>query len=137
MYKRQPRGCARPGQGGPGSGQLGRRDEGHRRLDPALSLVGLRSWENGGPFYDVPILNFAGWFVTGIITSLILHIIWGKDDDVQRSIAYSGFAIIWFWAGVNLGLEQWLPGGIGLAIGLIFLILMIIEKRRRAKEKPD
>lgn len=104
-------------------------------LDPALALMGLRSWENGGPFYGVPVINFGGWFLCGVIASLILHKIWGKEDDVRRSIAYSGFAIIWFWGGVNLGLKQWIPGGIGVAIGLLLLVLMRIEKRRQAKEK--
>ncbi len=104
-------------------------------LDPALALMGLRSWENGGPFYGVPIINFGGWFLCGIITSIILHRIWGKEDDVRRSIAYSGFGVIWFWGGVNLGLKQWIPGGIGIAMGLLILVLMRFEKRRQAKEK--
>jgi len=104
-------------------------------LDPALAFMSLRSWENGGPFFGVPVLNFVGWFITGIITALILHAFWGKDDDVRRSIAYSGFGIIWFWGGVNLGLKQWIPAGIGLGVGLLLLILMIIEKRREAKAK--
>jgi bisanhydrobacterioruberin hydratase len=104
-------------------------------LDPALAFMGLRSWENGGPFYGVPVLNFAGWFISGVIAALILHALWGKEDPVRRSIAFSGFAIIWFWGGVNLGLKQWIPAGVGLGIGLLLLILMIIEKRRQAKEK--
>lgn len=104
-------------------------------LDPALAFMGLRSWENGGPLYGVPILNFVGWLVTGIITACILHAMWGKEDDARRSIAYSGFAIIWFWGGVNLGLKQWVPGGIGIAIGLLFIVLMSIERRRQRKEK--
>jgi len=104
-------------------------------LDPALSFMGLRSWENGGPFFGVPVLNFAGWFITGIICALILQAFWGKENEVRRSIAYSGFGIIWFWGGVNLGLEQWVPAGIGLGGGFLLLVLMIIEKRREAKAK--
>jgi len=102
-------------------------------VDPALAFMGLRSWENGGPFFGVPILNFGGWFITGIITAWMLHALWGKEDEVRRSIAYSGFAIIWFWGGVNLGLKQWVPGGLGLAIGFFLLVLMAIEKRRERK----
>lgn len=104
-------------------------------LDPALALMKLRAWENGGPFYGVPALNFAGWFLCGAITTWVLHKIWGKEDDVRRSVAYSGFAIIWFWGGVNLGLKQWVPGAIGLGIGLLILVMMVIEKRRQASEK--
>lgn len=103
-------------------------------LDPALAFMNLRSWENGGPLYGVPILNFAGWFLTGLITAWILHALWGKDDVVRRAVAYSGFAIIWFWGGVNLGLKQWVPGGIGLGIGVLMLVLMSIERRRQKKD---
>lgn len=104
-------------------------------LDPALAIMGLRSWENGGPYYGVPIINFGGWFVCGLITALVLHKIWGKEVAVRRSLAYSGFAIIWFWSGVNLGLKQWIPGGVGLGLGILMLVLMFIEKRRQAKTK--
>lgn len=104
-------------------------------LDPALAFMGLRSWENGGQFYGVPIINFGGWFLTGVITAWILHGSWGKEETVRRSLAYSGFALIWFWGGVNLGLKQWIPGGIGLTIGLLIIVLMLVEKRRASKEK--
>lgn len=104
-------------------------------VDPALAFTGLRSWENGGPFYGVPVINFAGWFICGILAAIILHKFWGREKAVTRGLAFSGFAITWFWAGVNLGLKQWIPGGVGLGIGVIFLVLMSIEKRRQAKAK--
>lgn len=104
-------------------------------LDPALAIMGIRSWEDGGPFYGVPIMNFGGWFLCGLITAWVLHKIWGRDDDVRRSVAYSGFAIIWFWAGVNLGLKQWVPGTIGLGLGLLIIGLMFVEKRRLSEKK--
>lgn len=102
-------------------------------LDPALAFMGLRSWENGGPFFGLPVLNFVGWFLTGMLTTLILHALWGKEEAVKRSVAYSGFAVLWFWGGVNLGLQQWVPAAVGLSLGVILLVLMIIEKRRDAK----
>lgn len=104
-------------------------------IDPALTFTGLRTWENGGPFFGVPVINFGGWFIVGVLAAVILHKFWGREDSVKRGLAYSGFAITWFWAGVNLGLKQWVPGGIGLAIGILFLVLMSIEKRRQRKAK--
>lgn len=104
-------------------------------LDPALAFVGIRSWENGGPFFGVPVLNFGGWFIAGLVTAWLLHKLWGKEDEVKRSLAYSGFAITWFWSGVNLGLKQWIPAGIGLVLGVVMLVVMYIERRRQAKAK--
>lgn len=107
-------------------------------IDPALAFMGIRTWESGGPFYAVPILNFVGWLVTGLITGAVLQSIWGKSEDDQepevgRSVAYSGFAIVWFWGGVNLGLNQWIPAAIGLTTGVLLLVLMYVERRRLQK----
>lgn len=101
-------------------------------LDPALAFMGLRSWDNGGPFFGVPILNFAGWFVLGLIAALLIQALWQNDDEepARRGLAFSGFAITWFWGGVNLGLKQWIPAAIGLGAGLFMLVLFINEKRR-------
>lgn len=105
-------------------------------IDPALAFTGLRSWENGGPFLGVPVINFAGWFICGVLAVWVLHSLWGREKSVGRGLAYSGFAITWFWTGVNLGLKQYVPGGIGLAIGILLLVLMSVEKRR-AKKADD
>ncbi len=104
-------------------------------IDPALSFMGLRVWEAGGPFLGIPFINFAGWFITGLVAGLAVHAAW-KDDDgapVRRSIAYSGFAILWFWSGVNLGLKQWIPAAAGLVGGLLMLVIMYFEYRRAKK----
>lgn len=99
-------------------------------LDPALTRMSVWVWDNPGSFYGVPLLNFAGWFVSGIIAAWIMHAIWGTEETVRRSLAYSGFAITWFWAGVNIGLQQWIPAGLGVGIGLVILLIMRAEKRR-------
>lgn len=105
----------------------------HFVIDPGLARMELWKWETAGPFYGVPIMNFAGWFITALVGATLLTFLWG-DTKVRRSLAYSAFAIVWFWAGVNLGLQQWLPGAIGITAGFLLLTLMWTEKRREAKE---
>lgn len=102
-------------------------------LDPALTRMGIWQWAKAGPFYGVPLMNFGGWFVSGLISGWIIHKIWGKEKSVRKSLAYSAFGLTWFWAGVNLGLKQWIPGGIGVAIGLLVMLIMRIEKKREQK----
>src|SRR5690606_21383688 len=102
--------------------------------DPALARMSLWSWDNSGPFYGVPVLNFVGWLLAGLIGGAIVHGIW-LDDPLQRSSAWSAFGITWFWSGGNLGLLQWVPGAVGVALGVLFLILMWLEKRRSNREQ--
>lgn len=102
-------------------------------LDPALTRMQLWQWENPGPFYGVPLLNFVGWFVSGLLGAMLLTYLW-QDTPVRRSLVYSGFALVWFWAGVNLGLQQWIPGAVGIAAGFLLIILMWNEKRRERKK---
>lgn len=103
-------------------------------VTPALTRMQLWNWETPGPFYGVPIMNFAGWLITGLLGALVLSALWG-ETKTRRSLGYSLFAIVWFWAGVNLGLQQWLPGGIGIAIGFMLLLIVWQEKRREQKIK--
>ncbi len=106
----------------------------HFVIDPGLARMELWKWETAGPFYGVPVMNFAGWFITALVGATLLTYLWG-DTKVRRSLGYSAFAIVWFWAGVNLGLQQWIPGAIGIAVGFLLLTMMWTEKRREAKAK--
>lgn len=99
-------------------------------LDPATVKLELWKWETPGIYYGVPPVVFAGWFVIGLIGAWLLHALWGKDLSVKSSAAYSGLVIILFWAGVNAGVDQWIPFGIGMFGGLILAIVLILEKHQ-------
>jgi len=103
-------------------------------IDPALTRMEIWVWKTPGSFYGVPIMNFAGWFVTGLAGAFILHVLW-NETKVRRGMASSAFAIAWFWGGVNIGLNQWIPGVLGLVIGLGILVFMLLERRREKKEE--
>jgi len=98
-------------------------------LFSALSRMAILKWENAGPIFGMPIVCLGGWLVSSLLGAWFLSNMWGREDPVKRSLAYSAFAILWFWAGVNLGLQQWILGGIGVAVGLLLFISMRIEKR--------
>jgi bisanhydrobacterioruberin hydratase len=108
----------------------------HAVLDPATAKMRIWEWQTPGPYYGVPLANFAMWFVLGLIAASLLAIIWGKEP-VKRSAAYSGFALLWFWSGVNLGLQQWVPGGIGIAAAISLLVVMFFEKRKAKKAETE
>lgn len=99
-------------------------------LDPATVKLELWKWENPGTFYGVPPIIFASWFVIGVVGAWLLHILWGKQLHVKSSIAYSGIVVLLFWAGVNAGVDQWIPFGAGMLGGIILLTVLIIEKHQ-------
>lgn len=104
-------------------------------LDPAIARVGIAQWEHAGSFYGIPLLNFALWFVGGMLGSWLLHILWGASNEIRASVAYSGLAVLLFWTGVNIGVEQWGPMGVGAFASLVILLVLILEKRQIRREQ--
>lgn len=87
-------------------------------LDPGAVLLGFWQYEGGGWFYDVPISNFTGWLVSGLVGSVILEglVAFFKPllptpMQLATSVIFIGF----FWAMIATfgGLE--IPGLIGVA----------------------
>ncbi len=103
-------------------------------LGPALTRMELWQWETSGPYYGIPIIGFIGRFVSYLLATSLLVYVWG-DTAVRRTLAWSVFAMLWFWSGVNLGLQQWIPGAIGISVGALLLIIMWAEKRREQHKK--
>ncbi len=48
-------------------------------LDPGAVAIGFWAYANGGPYYGVPVSNFAGWLLTGGIAVAVLH--WSLPMD--------------------------------------------------------
>lgn len=104
-------------------------------LSPAVVKLELWTTEAaGGQFYGVPYVNLAGLLVSGIVSGWLLNKLWG-DERARPSIAYSGLALLLFWTGVNIGVEQWIPVSAGTLGSLILLVVLILEKRQLKKEK--
>lgn len=101
-------------------------------LDPAAVSLGFWYWDKPGWFYGVPLVNFAGWLLSGFVGGLILHLLWGKAD-IKPALGYSGLAILWFWTAVNMWLGQWVPAMFGLFLCMFFLI----ELRTELPDRPQ
>jgi putative membrane protein len=96
-------------------------------LDPAAVSLNFWVYEYSSIFYGVPLQNFLGWILTGIIAAIIGLIIFGNkiNDNKPPAMVSSLFLIICFWTAVCLFRQLWLPG----IIGIIFLILIFKETR--------
>ena len=86
-------------------------------LDPAMVHVGFWRWSSPGVYYGVPVVNFAGWLLTGFIYSLAFYHLNGEGSTplpVQTSVS-----LVWilcFWTGYLLLNLLLVPAALGLAL---------------------
>ena len=99
-------------------------------LDPATVKLQFWTWDTPGAFYGVPWTNFVGWLATAFIGALIIHLIWGKAQRVKAPVAYSGLAVLLFWTGVNIGVNQFIPVGLGIFYSIVIVFVLILEKQQ-------
>ena len=89
-------------------------------LDPAAVAQGLWIWENPGPYYGIPLINFGGWLLTGFIYSTIFHLLSGgrnlDHDPVPLAMSSSLMLILSFWTGLLIWRGLLLPSVIGGAL---------------------
>lgn len=93
-------------------------------LDPAAVSLGFWYWDAPGWYYGVPLVNFAGWLLSGFVGAILLQLAWGKGS-VPPAVAYSGLAILFFWTSVNLWLGQWLPVLTGAVLSCWFYAVLV------------
>lgn len=78
-------------------------------LDPAMSLVtSFWVWGTAGPYYGMPLLNLAGWYVTGLV--LMVALAWLRTDDWIARLSLS-------WQLAFYGANLLLPLGMSIVAG--------------------
>lgn len=94
-------------------------------LDPAAVSLNFWIYEYSSIFYGVPLQNFLGWILTGIIAALIGLILFKKElkENKPPAIVSSLFLIISFWTAVCFYRHLWLPGLIGITF-IIFILYL-------------
>jgi len=93
-------------------------------LDPGAVKMGFWSFENGGWYYGVPWINFAGWVFSGLIGAGILILILGRFRPLlpaPMQLIQSGFLTIFFWTALAGFSKMVIPTLIGVAV-LAFLV---------------
>jgi isopentenyl-diphosphate delta-isomerase type 1 len=88
-------------------------------LDPGAVRLGFWRYDGGGWFYGVPMSNFIGWLVSGLMGSVILEGLVAYFKPLMPTpmqLATSVILIIFFWAMIATfgGLE--IPGLLGVAV---------------------
>ena len=79
-------------------------------LDPAMSLVtSFWVWGTPGPYYGMPLLNLAGWYVTGLM--LMVAFAWLRSDEWVSRLSLP-------WQAGFYGANLLLPLGMSVVAGL-------------------
>ena len=109
-------------------------------LDPAMAHESLRVkfwvWDEQGPYFGMPIKNFAGWVVTGFVFMAISRWIWKEDArlDLQQlrlpGIVFIANMIFAMVISASVGL--WIPIVIAIVVAAVPFIWARYDPRSSA-----
>jgi len=92
-------------------------------LDPGSVALGFWSFAEGGVFYGVPLLNYAGWTLSAIVTVVILDASFDRDALLHRLESCDfmlddmvSFVIL--WGAINLWFRNLVPVFVAVVFGV-------------------
>jgi putative membrane protein len=96
-------------------------------LDPAAVSIKFWIYEYNGIFYGVPLQNFIGWIITGILAVIVSLLLFGNEllEKKPHALVSSLFLILSFWTAICIFRQLWFPGIIG-----VLLILFILRQTK-------
>lgn len=102
-------------------------------LDPAMAHESLSIqfwlWDESGPYFGMPIKNFIGWSLTGLVFMAVSRVLWGEGVHLRAErlrlplavyIANLGFAMV-----LSGGVGLWLPILLAAVLGLMPAVLAL------------
>ena len=82
-------------------------------IDPlAANSLGYWHWTFGGPYYGVPLINFAGWF----LVSLFIAALAPKRQAANPQAFWLGTAILLFFSALAVVHGYFFPAALGAAV---------------------
>lgn len=92
-------------------------------LDPAAVGLGFWRYFAGGPYYGVPLSNYAGWVLSAVVSVSLLD--WGfSRAGIQARVADCEYLLddlvsfVILWGTVNLAFGNLLPAAAAAALGV-------------------
>ena len=98
-------------------------------LDPGTVSQGFWKYAAGGWYYGVPLSNFCGWILSGLIGAAIFHFCSGKRADIPLTLVSSVTMILAFWTSVCGFSGLWIPAILG-ALLLVYIAHSVRDTRR-------
>ncbi|KXK08089.1 MAG: hypothetical protein UZ20_WS6002000999 [candidate division WS6 bacterium OLB21] len=102
-------------------------------IDPPAVQLGYWTWVETGPYYNIPISNFFGWFLAGLLlTSGIFKLTENSTTEFKASAFKSLFLIVSYWTFTSIMLGMIVP----FIVGISLMILISRAGGFEGHEKP-
>lgn len=105
-------------------------------LDPAMAHESLSVrfwvWDERGPYFGMPVKNFIGWALTGLLFMALSRGIWRRDAVPDQRATY--FSLIVYLANMafamilSLSVDLWIPVLLAIVLGVIPAIVTVWPK---------
>ncbi|WP_166395682.1 carotenoid biosynthesis protein [Rubrobacter marinus] len=106
-------------------------------LDPGAASLGFWTWPEGGPYYGIPLSNYAGWLLSGALaTALVLAFgrrRWGRVAPPPGMVDSAVIAVA-FWVGVAVFSGLLFPAVLGAAL-FVYLLHRRLRLRNSGKRR--
>lgn len=103
-------------------------------IDPlAAGRLGYWRWLAGGTYYDIPAVNFAGWFLVGLPALLVLR----RESAPNLPARAAGLTVVLFFT--LLAAAHGLRGAalVGLGLCAADLSAALLKRRAAGRSKPE
>ena len=102
-------------------------------LDPAAVAIGFWAYAGGGPYYGVPLSNYAGWLVSGTVAVVLVDLAFDRDPLLERVrtcefLLDDLVSFVLLWGTINVLYGNWLAAGVA---GLFCLGLLRTDRYDR------
>lgn len=95
-------------------------------IDPvAIGPMDFWVWKDYGPYYGIPMLNFIGWFIVGVIIFSFLN----NSTSENRWHTYVGTSVILFFTCIAFSEELFLAAIAGSVVVSAQLWLCLLQKQ--------
>ncbi len=102
-------------------------------LDPGAATLGFWTWPGGGIYYGIPLTNYGGWLISGLVSITLLTLIGGKaltNRSCRPELLDSLIASLAFWLGVSVFSGLVVPA-------VLAVLLIVVTVRRRIQLKKN
>ena len=116
-------------------------------LDPAMAHADLAvqfwTWSDTGPYFGMPVQNFVGWSVTGLIYMGLSRMAWGGDIEPERERIPALFPFVVyvantvFAAALSASVGLWIPILLAVVLGIAPAALALRPPKRRTLARAD